>query len=185
MRSLRAVLFLALWLVLPLTGGDGPTTARAQPRDAGQTEATPPAEGPADKQVSGPGYDLTLGKSVFYEACLACHGKGTAGAPRINDRKAWKPRLKQDLATLIQHALDGHGRMPPKGGVLGLTEVEVASAVAYIVQRSRQIATRQAKRGRASRCDPYWNRAACSPTELRDVMTVYMLWMLSQPNTKQ
>lgn len=185
MRALRVLISLNLWLVLLLTGGDGPTTALAQSRDTGQTESSSSPEEPAGEKATGPDYDLSVGKSVFYEACLACHGKGTAGAPRINDRKAWKPRLDQDLATLIQHAVDGHGRMPPKGGVFELTEAEVASAVAYVVHRSRQITTRHAKRGRGSHCDPYWNRAACSPTELRDVMTVYMLWMLNQPNTSQ
>lgn len=183
MRSIRAVLTLALWLVMPFTGGDGAATALAQPTDAEQTQTSSSAQGPADEETTGPDYDLTLGKSVFYETCLACHGKGVTGAPHINDRQAWKPRLEQDLATLIQHAVDGHGRMPPKGGVFDLTETQVASAVAYIAHRSRQITTRQTKRGRSSRCDPYWNRVACSPTELRDVMTLYMLWMLNHPNT--
>ena len=181
MHSIRVVLILALWLVVALSGAEEPTTGLAQPREVRQTDTSPPA-GPADNKTTGPKYDLTLGKSVFYETCLACHGKGVTGAPRITDRQAWKPRLEQDLATLIRHAVEGHGRMPPKGGVFDLTETQVASAVAYIAHRSRQITTRQTKRGRSTRCDPYWNRAACSPTELRDVMTLYMLWMLNHPN---
>ena len=84
---------------------------------------------------------LTDGKSVFDSACVACHGSGIAGAPRIGDKAAWAPRVAQGQATLEQHAIAGFqgssGMMPAKGGRMDLSDDAVRMAVEHMVAQSR------------------------------------------------
>ena len=98
--------------------------------------AAPIASAPAGGAVQ-----LTDGKSVFDSACVACHGSGIAGAPRIGDKAAWAPRIAQGTATLEKHALDGFqgstGMMPAKGGRMDLPDDAVRAAVEHMVGQSR------------------------------------------------
>lgn len=76
------------------------------------------------------------GKSLFGQACVACHGAGIAGAPKFGDKAAWAPRIAQGTATLYQHAIAGFqgkaGVMPPKGGS-SASESDVKAAVDYMI----------------------------------------------------
>jgi len=130
---------------------------------------------------SVPDHDLALGETVFTTNCLSCHGKGEDGAPRPDSASDWKERLKQDQDTLIRHAIDGHGRMPPKGGFFNLSDAEVEAAVAYVVDRSQKIVTALKEKKTKTRCHPINNPNACSDKELEDVMTLHMLWLLGSP----
>jgi len=76
------------------------------------------------------------GKQVVESTCVSCHGTGVNGAPRIGDSAAWKARAAQGLSGLTRHALDGIRGMPAHGGNLKLTDLEIARAVAYMVNRS-------------------------------------------------
>ena len=81
-------------------------------------------------------YNLAHGRVVFQQNCLRCHEKGKRGAPVIADAQDWQDRLQQPLSTLIKHAIDGHGDMPPRGDQ-ALSDQDVAAAVAYVVDRTR------------------------------------------------
>jgi cytochrome c5 len=76
------------------------------------------------------------GKQVVEATCAACHASGAHGAPKIGDRAAWQARAAQGLSSLTQHALTGIREMPAHGGNLELTDLEIARAVAYMVNRS-------------------------------------------------
>ena len=76
------------------------------------------------------------GKEVVEATCVTCHGTGARGAPKIGDRKAWSKRAARGLSSLTQHALEGIRGMPAHGGNLELTDLEIARAVAYMVNRS-------------------------------------------------
>jgi cytochrome c5 len=76
------------------------------------------------------------GKQVVESVCVTCHGTGAQGAPKIGDRKAWGERASQGLTSLTQHALEGIRRMPPHGGNPELTDLEIARAIAYMVNQS-------------------------------------------------
>jgi cytochrome c5 len=76
------------------------------------------------------------GKEVVAATCVSCHGSGVQGAPRIGDHEAWRNRARQGLTSLTQHALDGIRGMPAHGGNLKLGDLEIARAVAYMVNRS-------------------------------------------------
>jgi cytochrome c5 len=77
------------------------------------------------------------GKAVFDANCVACHGTGVAGAPKIGDKAAWAPRLKQGLDALHQSALKGKNAMPPKGGNMSLSDADVAAAVDYLAAQGK------------------------------------------------
>lgn len=76
------------------------------------------------------------GKAVYEATCAACHGTGAAGAPKLGDKVAWTPRLK-DLAVAKASALNGKGFMPAKGGNSSLSRNDVIAAVEYIAERSK------------------------------------------------
>lgn len=75
------------------------------------------------------------GEFIVSEVCIACHGTGKDGAPKLGDFDAWVPRLKSGLDKLVVSAARGHNAMPARGGMASLSDVEVRSAVAYMVSR--------------------------------------------------
>jgi cytochrome c5 len=87
------------------------------------------------KDVNAPKV-LQSGEAVYTATCVACHGTGAAGAPKLADAGAWGPRLAQGQDTLVQHAVQGIRAMPAKGGNPDLDEVEVARAVVYMANKS-------------------------------------------------
>ncbi len=103
---------------------------------AGQdnTALAPPAAAPAVAATAAA--DLT-GEQIYNQACVACHGAGVAGAPKLGDKAAWAPRIAQGMDTLHKHALQGFqgkaGYMPPKGGRTDLSDQSVMNGVDYIV----------------------------------------------------
>ena len=76
------------------------------------------------------------GKDVVESTCVSCHGSGAKGAPKIGDRKAWRTRSAQGLSSLTQSALKGIRNMPPHGGNPGLSDLELARGIAYMVNAS-------------------------------------------------
>jgi len=76
------------------------------------------------------------GKDVVESTCVSCHGSGAKGAPKIGDRKAWRARSAQGLSSLTQSALKGIRNMPPHGGNPGLSDLELARGIAYMVNAS-------------------------------------------------
>jgi cytochrome c5 len=72
------------------------------------------------------------GEQIVRTQCVKCHETGVGGAPRIGDRGAWIPRVKQGLDTLVLSAINGHGGMPPRGGLANLTDPEIRSAIVYM-----------------------------------------------------
>ena len=73
------------------------------------------------------------GKQVVDARCVECHGSGKDGAPRIGDQAAWIPRLKYGLELLVRSAINGHGPMPPRGGMADLTDSEIRGAIVYML----------------------------------------------------
>lgn len=109
------------------------SAAPAAPAPAASAAPAAPASAPA--QVSA-----DAGKKVFDSACVACHGAGVAGAPKVGDKAAWAPRIQQGSATLYEHAIKGFqgksGMMPPKGGS-SASDDEIKAAVDYMVAGSK------------------------------------------------
>lgn len=105
----------------------------AAPAAAAASAATPAA---APAVAAGPATAAADGKKIYDSACMACHGAGIAGAPKLGDKAAWGPRIAQGNATLYEHAIKGFqgktGFMPPKGAS-SASDAEVKSAVDFMV----------------------------------------------------
>jgi cytochrome c5 len=87
----------------------------------------------AEAVASGP----RSGVDVYNASCMACHGTGAAGAPKVGDIAAWKPRLAQGEATLIKHAIVGLNAMPPKGMCMTCSDEEITAAVEHMIENSK------------------------------------------------
>jgi len=70
------------------------------------------------------------GKEVYKKSCAVCHA---ALSPKLGDKAAWEPRLKQGTDALVASVLKGKGAMPAKGGNATLSEADIKSAVDYMV----------------------------------------------------
>jgi cytochrome c5 len=81
------------------------------------------------------------GEEVFNSTCVACHGAGLAGAPKVGDKGAWAPRIAEGSDTLHDHAIHGFtgksGVMPAKGGLISVTDASIMAAVDYMVGKSK------------------------------------------------
>ena len=103
------------------------------PREGAPAPAGQPAAKPAAQAKAG----AADGKAVYEKTCFACHAQSVAGSPKIGDKAAWAPRIKQGLATLVQSALKGKGAMPPKGGNPSLSDAEIKAAVEFLVSQAK------------------------------------------------
>ena len=72
------------------------------------------------------------GEQIVKGQCIKCHGSGVSGAPKIDDRPAWAPRMRQGLQATVASAIKGHGKMPARGGIADLTDTELRAAILYM-----------------------------------------------------
>jgi len=92
--------------------------------------------------VSGQALAAGKGEDTYKKVCFACHGTGAAGAPKLGDKAAWAPRIKQGNDTLYTHAIKGFSSkpgsvMPAKGGNPTVADADVKAAVDYMVNASK------------------------------------------------
>ncbi len=110
-----------------------PATAPEAPAPTAAPVAATATAAPAVASASA-------GKTVYNSACVACHGAGIAGAPKVGDKAAWSARIAQSNTTLYEHAIKGFqgktGVMPPKGGAT-VSDADVKAAVDFMVAAVR------------------------------------------------
>jgi cytochrome c5 len=116
-------------------------TAPAQDAGAPAASATEPlASSSQQVKALGGGTASVDGKKIYDTACIACHGSGVAGAPKMGDKAAWAPRIAQGSETMYGHAIKGFqgksGFMPPKGGS-SASDAEIKAAVDYMASASK------------------------------------------------
>jgi len=88
---------------------------------------------PVAAVASGP----RSGADVYGTACVACHGTGAAGAPKLGVAADWAPRIAQGEETLVSHAINGIRGMPPKGTCMTCSDEEIKLAVEHMVAGSK------------------------------------------------
>jgi len=94
-------------------------------------------QGPEVAAAAGGAVDpATKGKEIWEGTCQACHATGAAGAPKLGDKAAWAPRLKDGADAAIAIAMKGLNAMPPKGGYTGSDE-EFKAAALYMINASK------------------------------------------------
>lgn len=85
--------------------------------------------------------DTKLGETIYKSKCVACHGTGAAGSPKLDDKAAWEARIAQGNEVLTQHAIKGFkgntGYMPPKGGYMSLSDEDISLVVQYMVSQAQ------------------------------------------------
>jgi cytochrome c5 len=77
------------------------------------------------------------GEDIYKTSCLACHGTGAGGAPKLGDKAAWAPRIAQGMDTLYTHAIGGIRGMPMKGTCMNCSDDDIKATVDYIVKGSK------------------------------------------------
>ncbi len=90
------------------------------------------------------------GEQVVKAQCAKCHQSGAGGAPKIGDKSAWVPRMKQGIDNLVRSAIRGHGGMPSRGGLADLTDAEIKNAVTYMFNPVAASAPREARAAKAT-----------------------------------
>ncbi|WP_052760979.1 c-type cytochrome [Sedimenticola thiotaurini] len=127
-------------------------------------------------------YNLGLGRVIFTTQCIKCHGKPDSGAPQLGAVNDWEERLKRPLPLLISHAINGHGEMPPKGGLDELTEHDISAAVAYVVNRSRRLFVEYGGHSTLlfdKICSEDRQLETCQQSRLHNTLLLQMLWLIT------
>lgn len=76
------------------------------------------------------------GADIYNGMCMACHGTGAAGAPKVGDKAAWDARFAQGMDTLLANAVNGIRAMPPMGTCGDCSDDELKGAVAYMLNET-------------------------------------------------
>jgi len=100
---------------------------------AGESEPEPVATAADAGAAAGP----KSGEDVYNTNCVACHGTGAAGAPKVGDAAAWAPRIAKGLDALLVSATNGLNAMPPKGLCMSCSDAELQGAIEYMVSQSQ------------------------------------------------
>ena len=86
--------------------------------------------------AAGGAQQIRDGKTVVETVCAACHVSGALNAPKIGDKAAWAKLTSRNLEALTASAIKGVRQMPARGGNPDVTDVEMARAIAYMVNQS-------------------------------------------------
>ncbi len=75
------------------------------------------------------------GEEVYTTVCQACHSTGAAGAPKIDDKAAWEPRVATGFDAMMKIAVDGKGAMPARGGQ-NVPDAELKASILYMTTKA-------------------------------------------------
>jgi len=116
-----------------IAGESEPEEAASEAAAAGSA-ASPDAAMEAD---AGEAAAPKSGEQVYTSSCLACHGTGVAGAPKLGDVAGWAPRIAAGMDSLLANVTNGLNAMPPKGLCMSCSDEELQAAVEYMVSKSQ------------------------------------------------
>ena len=74
------------------------------------------------------------GQAVYTANCAPCHNNLK---PKLGDKAAWEPILKQSTDALVASVIKGKGAMPPRAGKPALADADIKTAVEYIASKSK------------------------------------------------
>ena len=78
---------------------------------------------------------LTQGKAIYEKSCSVCHNSGFNGAPKLGDKKAWKPIEDAGFLQAYARTMEGYNNHPPKGACATCDESEVKATLKYMMQQ--------------------------------------------------
>ncbi|MFT5175815.1 MAG: cytochrome c5 [Gammaproteobacteria bacterium] len=114
-------------------------TAAASTATSTATAALSSAIAAAPAATKAPTASAAAGKAgndVYNSGCVACHATGAANAPKLSDKVAWEPRAASGFAALLQSATKGKGAMPPRGGLMSLSDADIGNAIRYMLKEA-------------------------------------------------
>ena len=78
-------------------------------------------------------------EETYKGSCSICHDAGIGGAPKLGDKAAWAPRVKQGKDALYKVSLQGKPgtAMVAKGGNAKLSDAEVKSVVDLMMAKAK------------------------------------------------
>jgi cytochrome c5 len=121
-------------VAVPVVVAGAPAASASVAAPAAAAPAAPAAAAAAPAAGKG---DLAQGEKVYTATCLACHGSGVLGAPKLADKAAWGPRVAKGMDVLYKNGINGLNMMPPRGGNAALKDEEVKNAIDYIISKSK------------------------------------------------
>ena len=136
---------LVLVAALAACGEKAPTTSESTAPAAVTPAATAPVTEPAQTAAVAPAAAkgpapsaevLAQGEKIYTTTCLACHGAGVLGAPKLGDKALWAPRIAKGMDTLYTNSINGINMMPARGGNAALKDDELKAAVDYMVSKA-------------------------------------------------
>lgn len=82
-----------------------------------------------------------VGRTVYQSVCIACHVPQNVmvSSPKAGDVGEWGKRLakaQNGIETLADHAVEGFGAMPAKGGSAELSRDQIREAIKYMMAAS-------------------------------------------------
>lgn len=78
---------------------------------------------------------VAKGEELYTANCKVCHSQGINGAPVLGNKPNWSARAPQGIDVLVQHASNGYGLMPAKGGKDHLTEDDIRAVVTFMLSK--------------------------------------------------
>lgn len=91
--------------------------------------------GACAREEPAPDPILAKGETIYKGTCKACHAQAINGAPIPGNKKMWGKRAEQGIETLVQHAAEGYGLMPAKGGNESLTSEDLKAAITFMLSK--------------------------------------------------
>ncbi|MDB5808524.1 MAG: cytochrome c5 family protein [Betaproteobacteria bacterium] len=78
-------------------------------------------------------------EDTYKSSCATCHDAGVANAPKLGDKAAWAPRLKEGKDGLYKSALQGKPgtAMVAKGGFANLSDADVKAVVDLMMAKAK------------------------------------------------
>lgn len=74
------------------------------------------------------------GADIYNSSCIACHGAGVLGAPKLQDAAGWAPRMEQGFDTVLANAINGINAMPPMGTCGDCSNDDIKAAIEYMIE---------------------------------------------------
>lgn len=74
------------------------------------------------------------GADIYNTSCIACHGAGVLGAPKLQDAAGWAPRMEQGFDTVLANAINGINAMPPMGTCGDCSNDDIKAAIEYMIE---------------------------------------------------
>jgi cytochrome c5 len=74
------------------------------------------------------------GPAIYDQNCGVCHN---SMSPKLGDKAAWAPLIKNGTDALVASTIKGKGTMPPRGGHANLSDSDIQAAVEYMESKAQ------------------------------------------------